>query len=113
MMICSHDGAACIDRRHHQRESIVKYGYTSFGILVLSLIPACIAGAFGGWPVAAVAWVSTLFIGGGFYGLGAALRLAEVAAGRSARRRRLAAVTAASLPKDADPGRGPGAARFD
>jgi hypothetical protein len=70
-MICSHESLGRIDRRHHQRESIVKYGYISFGILVLSLIPACIAGAFGGWPVAAVAWVATLFIGGGLYGLGA------------------------------------------
>ena len=50
-------------------ETIVKTGLMSYGILVLSLIPACIAGVHGGWPAAAVAWVAILFIGGGLYGL--------------------------------------------
>lgn len=41
----------------------------SYGILLLSLIPAGIAGALGGWPVAAVAWIGTLFVGGTLYSL--------------------------------------------
>jgi hypothetical protein len=69
MTICSHDSVGCINRRHRLRGNIVKTGFMSYGILVLSLIPACIAGVHGGWPAAAVAWVAIVFIGGGLYGL--------------------------------------------
>lgn len=41
----------------------------SYGILLLSLIPAGIAGALGGWPVAAVTWIGALFVGGTLYSL--------------------------------------------
>jgi hypothetical protein len=49
--------------------NIVKTGFMSYGIHLLSLVPACIAGTHGGWPAAAVTWVATLFVGGGLYSL--------------------------------------------
>ena len=51
----------------------MKTGFMSYGILLLSLIPAGIAGALGGWPVAAITWVATLFVGGGLYSIFASL----------------------------------------
>jgi hypothetical protein len=68
MLICRHVSRGCIDHIFCE-EDTVKTGFLSYGILLLSLIPACMAGAFGGWPTAAVAWVGTLFGGGGLYSL--------------------------------------------